>query len=978
MKFLRQTAFLLIAAGLIAFASEKALAEDGPDPRPMLRIETGMHTAIVRTIALDKACRIAATGSDDKTVRLWTLPESGEGTPKLLRTIRVPIGEGHNGKVFAVAFSPDGKWLAVGGWDAHYTADNTMALSIYEVDTGRLAWRIGSMNTVIHYLAFSPNGRYVAGTMHAGEGLRVWDIENQRQVAEDRDYNGSDSYGAAFGSDGTLFTVANDGYLRRYGPDFNLESKAKTEGGAMAHSVAVHPSGKRVAIGFDDTTAVEVRDAHSLKRLFAADTKGLDNGSLGSVAWSADGTKLYAGGKYWGGTARSIAIWDHGGQGPRRLVPFSNNTILQFFPCKNRFAIPVADPGFGIIDENGKRHVWIEGVTPDMRDKKYGAFTVSRDGTRLRFGLSYGIEEPVLFDLGLGEVTDAPQPVAGLITPKTDGLNVSGWENNFSPKLNGKPLTLRENEASRSLAVAPDTSRLVLGADFSLRAFTSEAVQKWQVDAPGYTWGVNITANGKLAVAAYADGTIRWHRLSDGKELLALFIHRGDKRFIAWTPKGYYLASAGAEDLIGWHLNRGWDEPADFFPASRFRDQFSRPDIVKRVLTTLDEDVAIDQANREADRKNEEEDLRKRLPPVITVLSPVDGSKFDTGQLSVRFSLRSPSGLPVARVRALVDGRPAEMDTRALRGLDKVKDKEEEFTLAVTVPKRNFELSLIAETKDKASEPAKLTLDWGGKAEEPEFKPNLYALVIGVANYDDENIRLKWSSKDAADFADLLEQQKGLLYGKVEVRRLIDKDATAAAILDALEWIEGAASRDDRVIVYLAGHGVTDGRQDYYFLPVNAKLEQKGALMLPSRSTSVTKSQILDSLRKTLGHALFVFDTCHSGLAASGGRLRGTAEYTPFINELRSAENGVLVLASSEGRELSQERDDWQNGAFTLALKEGLEGAADTNPKDGVITFAELNAYVAERVKQLTGGTQHPIVDVVRQTRNLPVAAVPH
>ena len=64
------------------------------------------------------------------------------------------------------------------------------------------------------------------------------------------------------------------------------------------------------------------------------------------------------------------------------------------------------------------------------------------------------------------------------------------------------------------------------------------------------------------------DGTIRWYRASDGAELLAFFVHVPDKRWIAWTPSGYYAASPGGEDLIGWHVNgKTWDAPVDFFPA---------------------------------------------------------------------------------------------------------------------------------------------------------------------------------------------------------------------------------------------------------------------------------------------------------------------------------------------------------------------------------------------------------------------------
>jgi len=44
---------------------------------------------------------------------------------------------------------------------------------------------------------------------------------------------------------------------------------------------------------------------------------------------------------------------------------------------------------------------------------------------------------------------------------------------------------------------------------------------------------------------------------SDGKELLALFVNRDTKAWVARTPTGYYKASSGGEGLVGWHVNRG-------------------------------------------------------------------------------------------------------------------------------------------------------------------------------------------------------------------------------------------------------------------------------------------------------------------------------------------------------------------------------------------------------------------------------------
>ena len=100
---------------------------------------------------------------------------------------------------------------------------------------------------------------------------------------------------------------------------------------------------------------------------------------------------------------------------------------------------------------------------------------------------------------------------------------------------------------------------------------------------------------------------------------------------------------------------------------------------------------------------------------------------------------------------------------------------------------------------------------------------------------------------------------------------------------------------------------------------------------------------------------------------------RGGLDINIVINELSSAQNGAVVFSASTGSESSYERPEWNNGAFTKALIEGLNGAADFLSK-GPITYTMLNVYVTERVKELTRGQQHPTMISPSTVPDFPIA----
>ena len=333
------------------------------------------------------------------------------------------------------------------------------------------------------------------------------------------------------------------------------------------------------------------------------------------------------------------------------------------------------DPSFGLWQRDGTATTLQKGRTFDARVKLGEAFTISADGTQIRFGLGVGSKIPVQFDLRAATLLASPAAVAGLTQPNTGSLDVKDLQDLEHPLYNGRPIALDKYEISRSVAIRNDRAGFVLGADYWLRGIAANGKELWKQPVPGAAWGVNFARGGEIVAAAYGDGTIRWHRWSDGQELLALFVDSVSRHWVAWTPSGYYMASPGGEDLIGWHVNRGWDEPADFFPASRFRDRFNRPDIVELMLETLDESVAVRQANDAAHRRADTKPIEAALPPVLKIVTPQQGTTFSGATVELAYTVRSPSGLPIDKVDILIDGSPTGAFARGVDAATASKEK---------------------------------------------------------------------------------------------------------------------------------------------------------------------------------------------------------------------------------------------------------------------------------------------------------------
>ncbi len=127
-----------------------------PPVSPVDKTLTG-HSGQVYSLAYSPDGRYLASGSSDKTIKIW---ETATGTE--LRTLT-----GHSMTVWSVAYSPDGRYLASGSLDK--------TIKIWEVATGKELRTLTGHSHSVKSVVYSPDGRYLA----SGSGdktIKIWRV----------------------------------------------------------------------------------------------------------------------------------------------------------------------------------------------------------------------------------------------------------------------------------------------------------------------------------------------------------------------------------------------------------------------------------------------------------------------------------------------------------------------------------------------------------------------------------------------------------------------------------------------------------------------------------------------------------------------------------------------------------------------------------------------------------------------------------
>ena len=104
------------------------------------------------------------------------------------------------------------------------------------------------------------------------------------------------------------------------------------------------------------------------------------------VAWSHDGQRLYAGGRYSDSSGiRPILQWSQAGRGPVTRLPASTDTIMALRALADgRLAFGAADPAFGVFDAKGARTLTRGPMQGNYRGR-HADLRLSHDGSVVEF-----------------------------------------------------------------------------------------------------------------------------------------------------------------------------------------------------------------------------------------------------------------------------------------------------------------------------------------------------------------------------------------------------------------------------------------------------------------------------------------------------------------------------------------------------------------------------------------------------------------
>ena len=535
----------------------------------------------------------------------------------------------------------------------------------------------------------------------------------------------------------------------------------------------------------------------------------------------------------------------------------------------------------------------------------------------------------------------------------------------------GKLLSTLEGHSASVLSVtfSRDGTKLISGGlDNEIIVWDTESGRRLQ-SLTSHTSAVNalaISQRSDLLVSGSEDGTITFWGGSPYQPL-ATAVSFGEDDWLVFSPQGFFDGTPQAWQLAPFRFP---SEPARLYQPEQFFNEFYQPNLLADVLANGKPLLDILHERNDPRADADVAAYRRSSLPNLHIAYSQAGEMSTQRTIEITIEAQDTgSGLRDLRVfrnQSLVHVEHGELHADPL-----TKTYRLMVPVKIVAGLNNFTAYVFNRDNIKSKDASIVVtgspaLKRSGKA---------YIVAIGINQYSNPAFDLHFAKADAQAFADALSHSMAQLrdYDQVVPIVLFDDAANKRNIEEVLGRLAGAhltssanvpaeiqtleqAEPEDAVFIYFAGHGAAQGDR-YYLIPHDLGYAgdpkhigaQDRLIILKSSLSDLDLEQILEKIDSR--RLLLVIDSCQSGQVLEAEEKRRGPMNSRGLAQL-AYEKGAYILAAAQSYQAALEFKRLGHGILTYVLvEEGLgQYAADSAPRDGVITVGEWLQYATRQV----------------------------
>lgn len=930
------------ARGIVA---EKIAVEQNDNVKkcePQLYFSTG-HTACVLAMAYSPDGRYVASGGQDNTIIIWDLYSRKE--------LRKLIG--HTSFVNYISYSPDGKFLASGSTDG--------TIRIWNVETGDGLQCLKTESRII-YVNYLKNSEFIISAAFQESSFLLWDLKSGKKIKELKIDN-FEFASADFSPIKKEIAVTDEQNVYVY----DLETLKKIRefkfyGDFPKRGIKYSPDGKYFILEIDNE--------------FGAYSKLIDAKSGEDIAIIPEccGSVFSPDSHFF---CIAYAIWkeeNNNGLKIYNIDTLQSEDLGLYCEFVSNITFNVNEEIFTSGSADGTITLWNLKTGEKVKElkgheKSIKGFAYSFDGKRLA---SCSTDNTIrIWDIESGKELKKIKATTSCLTYSKNGefllsggyhglikiLNSSTGDeikkidtgfysiDIITLSLDGKYIIFGEKYPSHVKIGMVDFET---GEKFYKKSWRYTTKEKFIFSAEGNTVVIYDNSEGSKKVVKTEEciDSVNYTNTSiDGKYSITVSDRFTIKVWDAETGSLIYTIVNGKNgDYLtytpeGFFTGTEWAmknlvhivDGMDVIGIDQVYDKLYRPDLVAAKMRG--EDIS-----EYAKEVNLASIVRSGNAPAVAIenLPELSDSRDVTFDICVQ-----NTGGGIGNVSIVLNGKTIQLS----EGVASSKGEQKIFRHTVTLQNGQNKIEAFAMNSAGMIESRRASADvnWQGKTS----KPNLYVLTVAVNKYRDKNLWLNYCVPDAASIEESFKKQQSGLYQNVCVYSLKDAEVTKEGLKQKFKELSSIVTADDVFVFFVSGHGTAYDDGDYYFIPVNFRYTNKTDIPLKAISKSdLTKNLSLIKAGKTL----MMLDTCNSGAFFADSNKRGMGDKGIFERLSRATGHAILAAASD-----SQSAMEGYNGhgVFTYVLLDGLAGNADSDG-DGFVTLTELSSYVENQVPELS------------------------